>query len=781
MTTDLLNELTEEFIQIYEKSPSRLKNKLNSIKALVQSAKTDEPPQKTSSMQPTPPAESSSTTSRSYQRTLSSGSGSNPSTTAAAAAGSSGHHHHSHHHHHHSKSSSSSSVSHPSSSSSQQPFSGNSNNNKSSKQFFLPPTAASGSTASAAGSGGSSDRNRAESRNNPSNMATNSTSHRMQQSSTTSSASGGGGQSRGATAEAHKSRSSSSSSMAPPTHHQPKSSKNYQMLFGEPNKTHSPGGLSGRHSSSSTSGNNSALKTGNPPDLTKGNSSNSSDTFQFLMDADNLRGVHDSSSMDGIQTPPSSSLSLSTSSSKPSKMQSIFSPEWKGDYMSGNTNHAKMNLPPGGPQGNRPVGYVADQKNPTTAAALATNPTTPTKKDRRLNADGSKQQSQEKKASSNSLTTSSNPKPLKRPYEDMSNSNPNKEEVDYREAKLRRSELENEARAAASDKQGGGRMLFSGGQQSTGKSYGELQPSKLGSSSNNNPLNKPNLEKFSMFSNTAQLETNPDLVSSLLKESLNADQTKPFTTIPVSSNPTNPSSNLHRDSGTSILGKHDEQLQPRNSSFVSLNSLSGGVQSLDHQPLIPGHPNSLISTLLSDNGVKESDHHPTIGLGNDPSGGLMNQADQHGHHQHGHKSDKKKKKDKHKHKEKDKSKEERKKHKKDKERTKEHGGGGSTGVVVATSGPPPMKIMLNNDREGNDPQPGIGKLKIKISKEQPSPQASLKIKIPKNLIDSNHNTGNHPGGYNSYEPTAADSAFNLGGGGSTVSGHKKKDKLKRDY
>ncbi|XP_011181307.2 cyclin-T isoform X2 [Zeugodacus cucurbitae] len=38
VTMDLLKQLTEEFIAIYEKSPSRLKSKLNSIKALAQNA-----------------------------------------------------------------------------------------------------------------------------------------------------------------------------------------------------------------------------------------------------------------------------------------------------------------------------------------------------------------------------------------------------------------------------------------------------------------------------------------------------------------------------------------------------------------------------------------------------------------------------------------------------------------------------------------------------------------------------------------------------------------------
>ncbi|GAB0093304.1 hypothetical protein DMENIID0001_083860 [Sergentomyia squamirostris] len=42
VTLELLTQLTEEFIQIYDKSPSRLKNKLNSIKTLAQNAKTDE-------------------------------------------------------------------------------------------------------------------------------------------------------------------------------------------------------------------------------------------------------------------------------------------------------------------------------------------------------------------------------------------------------------------------------------------------------------------------------------------------------------------------------------------------------------------------------------------------------------------------------------------------------------------------------------------------------------------------------------------------------------------
>ncbi|XP_059609543.1 cyclin-T isoform X2 [Phlebotomus argentipes] len=49
VTKELLTQLTEEFLQIYEKSPSRLKNKLNSIKTLAQSAKTDDGPKSGSS------------------------------------------------------------------------------------------------------------------------------------------------------------------------------------------------------------------------------------------------------------------------------------------------------------------------------------------------------------------------------------------------------------------------------------------------------------------------------------------------------------------------------------------------------------------------------------------------------------------------------------------------------------------------------------------------------------------------------------------------------------
>ncbi|XP_037908195.1 cyclin-T isoform X2 [Hermetia illucens] len=43
VTLDLLKQLTDEFLAIYEKSPARLKSKLNSIKALAQSARMNEP------------------------------------------------------------------------------------------------------------------------------------------------------------------------------------------------------------------------------------------------------------------------------------------------------------------------------------------------------------------------------------------------------------------------------------------------------------------------------------------------------------------------------------------------------------------------------------------------------------------------------------------------------------------------------------------------------------------------------------------------------------------
>ncbi|XP_028033693.1 cyclin-T isoform X2 [Bombyx mandarina] len=102
-----------------------------------------------------------------------------------------------------------------------------------------------------------------------------------------------------------------------------------------------------------------------------------------------------------------------------------------------------------------------------------------------------------------------------------------------------------------------------------------------------------------------------------------------------------------------------------------------------------------------------------------------------------HKKDKKKK-EKHKHKDRDKSKEERKKHKKDKEKEKKK------------DSPPPVEtqdgtLRITIPRDKLSTSPGQG-LKIKIPKERlaapppppqhPPPQAGLKIKISKEVLES---------------------------------------------
>lgn len=111
------------------------------------------------------------------------------------------------------------------------------------------------------------------------------------------------------------------------------------------------------------------------------------------------------------------------------------------------------------------------------------------------------------------------------------------------------------------------------------------------------------------------------------------------------------------------------------------------------------------------------------------------------------KTEKKKKKDKHKHKDKDKEKtkdrEERKKHKKDKDRQKDRE---RSTDLPAGDGHNPLKITIPRDKliSTQDSAPGGFKITIprdRIKPEPIPPPASLKIKISKDLIENYATTG----------------------------------------
>ncbi|XP_055378541.1 cyclin-T isoform X2 [Condylostylus longicornis] len=122
VTMELLQQLTNEFIAIYEKSPARLKSKLNSVKAIAQGARIPEPPRNASDssngssssqqlnqvpptviqQQSQPSSSSSSSSSSVSSRRPETASASHSSHHRSHHAGVQHPHHH-HHHHHHSK------------------------------------------------------------------------------------------------------------------------------------------------------------------------------------------------------------------------------------------------------------------------------------------------------------------------------------------------------------------------------------------------------------------------------------------------------------------------------------------------------------------------------------------------------------------------------------------------------------------------------------------------------------------------------------------------------
>lgn len=216
---------------------------------------------------------------------------------------------------------------------------------------------------------------------------------------------------------------------------------------------------------------------------------------------------------------------------------------------------------------------------------------------------------------------------------------------------------------------------------------------------------KPNLSKLSMYptenlpstiydnpmkaTSFNGIETNPDLVSSLLKESLCTD-TK-------------------------------------------------------FQSSLSTVPHDMLSMVKQEPSKYESyEPSPTLPQQIFETSTLPAQIKLEGGSEHGQriKAEKKKKKDKHKHKDKDKDKtkdrEERKKHKKDKERQKDRE---RSTDLPASDGHNSLKITIPRDKLISSQEPAPGGFKITIPRDRIKPEplpppASLKIKISKDLIEN---------------------------------------------
>ncbi|XP_055685627.1 cyclin-T isoform X2 [Lutzomyia longipalpis] len=314
---------------------------------------------------------------------------------------------------------------------------------------------------------------------------------------------------------------------------------------------------------------------------------------------------------------------------------------------------------------------------------------------------------------------------VKRTFDDMTRHE--ESGIDFREAKMRRSEAENESRARAGkmDSMGGGNPLHLGGSFNAFDTAFD-QPKSSSSSSGGHKIFPPSLAN--------SIETNPDLVSCLLKESLSENKWSMGGGTEKQQQQQPPAAGTGQD-----MMAHVVQPPPAVQQIDGKNPTSSGgmMPSNVLQPPQQGVP------VKSEVGAEAQEHHKN-------------------------RSEKKKKKDKHKHKEKDKTKdrEERKKHKKDKERDK---GEQQRGNDDHHKNPVTLKIMLPREKgptDGGGAAATDGGFKIKIPKErlrpeinagghgmhddrmagtQPSsldhllldkPSSSLKIKISKDKIEN---------------------------------------------
>lgn len=366
--------------------------------------------------------------------------------------------------------------------------------------------------------------------------------------------------------------------------------------------------------------------------------------------------------------------------------------------------------------------------------------------------------------------------------------------TDFRESKVRKVEPTSPTEALFSssfdlsntfDKEASdGFSMFSFGDPGSLLSQPLLSDSKPppGISSNSN-------SKSGFPSTINGIETNPALVSSLLKESLQQDSK--FGILSSVTQSSEPPPMVSLPDTVNIKTEAPDMNAP-----ATISSLLAPTTLSTAPPVSLTATNSdVLQTLTGD---------PVTAIGSKDS-----------EDPHRIKTEKKKKKDKHKHKEKDKSKdkdrEERKKHKKDKDRHRDksdQGTASDASLVSPPAAPPgPIKIKLPKDKLNlpslggtTDPEPG---LKIKIPKDRLSGSASslnpqppttqpaavpLKLKISKDKIEhyniSSEGSNAASGGYNNGSgaaPAAGPSGSSHGShshSSSSGSSSKKKDRDK---
>ncbi|XP_055538668.1 cyclin-T isoform X2 [Wyeomyia smithii] len=521
---------------------------------------------------------------------------------------------------------------------------------------------------------------------------------------------------------------------------------------------------------------------------------------------------------------------------KQSKPSSIFSPDWKDTQVDNNSSNATSTISTSGSGGKarsqaHPSGLVkhikespsSRDKKPALPPFLDQQPQqhkqrseTP-KKERRSDATMASSGNQQQKSAEKKTATSSSS--LKRTMESAHPVNnvltgntihtadllginklhntsqvptkralPNSEQIrhddgtDFRESKVRKVEVPSPSDqlfastfdlANTFDKQDDGFSLFSFNDPGSLLSQPLLSDSKPISTSSK-----------SSFSNTVNgIETNPALVSSLLKESLCSSESK-FGTL-TNNNTTNNSSNSTMASNASIAMTASSSMTGASSCLLSMPSSSiasstsnTSTSSIVNQMLkvpemIKNEPMSIdvnASTTISgmhfepDSLPSATSTVPAAGLAIPSSavsaaaatsdiqtltGDILIPPSKDDEH-HRSKSEKKKKKDKHKHKEKDKSKdkdrEERKKHKKDKDRHRDREKSDIANEEPVTA---PIKIKLPKDKINlpslsDGPEGPASRSSVFAASGGSIPATSdsgLKIKIPKDRLSGSSSLG----------------------------------------
>ncbi|XP_039434140.1 cyclin-T [Culex pipiens pallens] len=870
VTLDLLKQLTEEFLHIFDRCPTRLKSKMKSIRADASQSDDQGRRSASSSSAAGPSSASSSSIPRGIDDAGSSSSSSHHRSSSA-----------SHSQHSHSKQSSSSgdlllkasqSGNHkiPSSSSSS---SGNSRSRSDRpsasqsqqqqqqlhqqqqmlakmgqlppqqqqqqqpqqppqpQQHRMPPTSSSSSSSSSSRGASSGYGHETGSRDSKGRMMPAGTAgappqmpHPYGQNKMDRQKGAPGAMNPGSKSSSSSMMASLFSNAPPPVMKQP----GQQPPYGShpPSYSQSMSGRTGGGSSSNNSSESMSVPSQQQQQQFKAQQLDSSSSFRLIDDSNRIAATSAASDAMQLSTPP-----------KQSKLSSIFSPDWKettgeqGQQLPGKSRPA----PPGMPGLNKPI-----KDSPSSREKKPTLPSYPDQQQQKQRSDTPKKdrrvdpmavgggQKQKSSSSSSSLkrslesmsapalsmpggSSTVDPTDLlglggKHPSASMTASAVKRsltgsEQVrqedgtDFRESKVRKVEPTSPTEALFSssfdlsntfDKETGDSFsMFSFGDPGSLLSQPLLSDSKpslgAGISSNSN-------SKSGFPSTINGIETNPALVSSLLKES------------------------LQQDSKFGILSSVTSHESGASGSMVTIpDTVNIKTEAPDMNA--PATISSLLAptTVASAASLTATNSDVLQTLTGDPL--IASAKDQEDPHRI--KTEKKKKKDKHKHKEKDKTKdkdrEERKKHKKDKDRHRDKSDQGSDASLLspptATAPPGPIKIKLPKDKLNlpslGEPEPG---LKIKIPKDRlsgsgsslagnaPPPSSAppnpLKLKISKDKIEHyNVSSDGGPvagGGYNNGSghghgaATTATTAGPSGSSGSHGHGHssKKKDRDK---